>query len=167
MTQAAPFSISRELNAPPAFVYGLQTDPMHLANWMSPEGFKTIHASMDLRIGGTYHYGIESPDGMQMWGRQVFREIVPNRKLVYIQSFSDKDGGIGVNPMSPNWPREMLATTTFEQAGEGRTLMTITWQPCNSDELGEQTFDQARPGMTQGFGGTFAKLEAYLASLRA
>src|SRR6218665_3133607 len=55
------------------------------------EGFKTIHAAMDFRVGGTYHYGLERADGMQMWGKQVFREIVPNERLTSIQSFSDKD----------------------------------------------------------------------------
>lgn len=49
-----------------------------------------------------------------MWGKQVFREIVPNERLTFIQSFSDKDGNNTRHPMSPTWPLEMLATTTFE-----------------------------------------------------
>ena len=88
MPTAAPFSISRVLDAQRALVYKVYTEPKHLEQWLSPPGFKTIHAVMDLRVGGTYHYGLEGPNGMQMWGKQVFREIVPNEKLVYIQSFS-------------------------------------------------------------------------------
>ena len=94
----AAFSISRDLKAPRALVYEVQTDAKHLANWLSPEGFKTIHAKMDFRVGGTYHYGLEGPDGMQMWGLQRFREIVPNEKIVLVQSFSDKDGGLARHP---------------------------------------------------------------------
>ncbi len=45
---------------------------------------------MDFRVGGTYHYGLEGPDGTQMWGKQVFREIVPNERLTFIQSFQTK-----------------------------------------------------------------------------
>jgi uncharacterized protein YndB with AHSA1/START domain len=163
MTQSvAPFSISRVLNAPRDLVFKVHTDADHLQKWMSPEGFKTIHVSMDFRVGGTYHCGLEGPNGMRMWGKQVFREIVPNERLTYIQSFSDMDGGNTRHPMSPTWPLEMLATTTFEDIDGVSTKVTITWQPWNSDEAGLSTFDAARGGMEQGFSGTFAKLEAYL-----
>lgn len=63
--------------------------------------------------------------------------------------------------MSPTWPLEMLATTTFEDI-DNKTKVTITWQPWNSDDIGNSTFDSARDGMTQGFNGTFSNLEAYL-----
>jgi uncharacterized protein YndB with AHSA1/START domain len=166
MTKVAPFTISRVFDAPRALVYKVQTEAQHLEKWLSPEGFKTIHAAMNFRVGGTYHYGLEGPGGMQMWGKQTFREIVPNEKIVLIQSFSDKDGGITRHPMSPDWPREMLATTTFEDAGDGKTRLTITWEPYNSDDAGNAAFDTARASMEGGFGGTFRKLEAYLADLQ-
>lgn len=166
MPTAVPFSISRVLDAPRALVFKVYTEPKHLEQWLSPPGFKTIHAAMDLRVGGTYHYGLEGPNGMQMWGKQVFREIVPNEKLVFIQSFSDPGGGLTRHPGSANWPLEMLATITFEDAGKGKTKVTTTWQPYNSDEAGNDAFDQGRPSMEQGFGGTFVKLEAYLSQLQ-
>lgn len=165
MSDAAPFSISRVFDAPRTLVYEVHTDPRHLEKWMSPEGFKTIHAKADFRVGGTYHYGLEGPNGMQMWGKQAFREIVPNEKLVYVQSFSDKDGGVTRHPAAASWPLEMLASTTFEDAGKGKTKVTTTWQPYNSDAAGNETFDQARAGMEQGFGGMFVKLESYLRTL--
>lgn len=166
MQQAAPFRISRVLEAPRALVYQVNTEAEHLAKWMGPEGFRAIHAAMDFRVGGTYHYGLEGPGGMQMWGRQVFLEIIPNEKLVLIQSFSDKDGGVTRHPMAVTWPLEMLATTTFEDAGPGQTKLTISWHPYNSDEAGNAAFDGARAGMEKGFGGTLAKLEVYLAQLQ-
>jgi uncharacterized protein YndB with AHSA1/START domain len=167
MPQAAPFSISRIFKAPRSLVYQAHTEPSHLARWLSPEGFKNIHTAMDFKVGGTYHYGLEGPDGLQMWGKQVYREIVPNEKLVFIQSFSDKAGGLTRHPMAATWPLQMLATTTFEDAGPGMTKLTITWQPYESDEAGNATFDGARAGMEQGFGGTFVKLESYLVELQA
>jgi uncharacterized protein YndB with AHSA1/START domain len=161
------FSISRDLKAPRALVYEVQTDAKHLANWLSPEGFKTIHADMDFRVGGKYHYGLEGPGGMQMWGLQRFREIVPNEKIALIQSFSDKDGGLARHPLSPEWPLEMLSTTTFEDIGPGMTRLTISWRPYNSDEAGIRAFDAGRPSMTGGFSGVLTKLEAYLAQLQS
>ncbi len=166
MSQAvAPFSISRVFNAPRDLVYAVHTEPAHMEKWMGPEGFHTIHAALDLRVGGSYHYGIEGPNGMQMWGKQVFRDIVPNEQLTYIQSFSDKDGGLTRHPMSPSWPPEMLATVTFEAIDATHTKVTITWQPWNADDTGNATFDAARGSMTQGFAGMFGKLDAYLQTL--
>ena len=52
MLDTEAFSISRDLKAPRALVYEVQTDARHLANWFSPEGFKAIHAAMDFRVGG-------------------------------------------------------------------------------------------------------------------
>ncbi|HEX9170366.1 MAG TPA: SRPBCC domain-containing protein [Roseiarcus sp.] len=166
MTEPKSFSISRDLKAPRALVYEVQTEAKHLAKWLSPEGFKTIHSAMDFRVGGKYHYGLEGPDGTQIWGLQRFREIAPNEKIVLIQSFSDKDGGLARHPMSPDWPLEMLSTTTFEDIGAGMTRLTINWRPYNSDEAGIQAFEAGRPSMTGGFGGVFKKLEAYLAELQ-
>jgi uncharacterized protein YndB with AHSA1/START domain len=160
------FSISRDLKAPRALVYEVQTDAKHLANWLSPEGFKTIHAAMDFRVGGSYHYGLEGPGGMQMWGLQKFREITPNEKIVLIQSFSDKDGGLARHPLSPEWPLELLSTTTFEEIGPRLTRITISWRPYNSDEAGMRAFEAGRASMTNGFSGVLAKLEAYLAQLQ-
>ena len=160
------FSISRNLKAPRALVYEVQTDAKHIANWFSPEGFRTVHADMDFRVGGRFHYCQEGPGGLQLWGLQRFREIAPNERIVLIQSFSDKDGGLARHPMSPEWPLEMLATTTFEDIGPKMTRITISWRPYNSDEAGIRTFNAGRASMTGGFAGVFKKLEAYLAQLQ-
>jgi len=165
MTQIQPYSISREFKAPRALVYQVSTDPAHIAKWYGPAGAVVIHSKMDLRPGGSYHYGLRMPDGMEMWGKQVYREIVAPEKLVYIQSFSDKDGGVTRHPMSATWPLEMLATTTFDDLGGKLTKMTVSWLPFNADDTAIDTFDAARPGMDQGFEGMFASLEAYLGTL--
>ena len=164
---AAPFSISRIFKAPLALVFKVHTEAAHLEKWWSPKGFKTIHTSIDYRVGGAHHYGNEGPDGVQIWGKQVFREIEPNERLTCIQSFSDKDGGITRHPMSATWPLELLATTVFEDIDSANTKVTLTWQPWNSDDVGNSTFDAARSGMEQGIGGTFAKLDAYLKTIQA
>ncbi len=165
MTQAAPFSISRVFAAPRSLVYEVHTKPEHLAQWMGPAGFETIKYALDFRVGGQYHYGIRGPNGMEMWGCQRYQEIVPEERLVYVQSFSTPEGGLARHPMSPTWPLEMLATITFEHAGPGKTRVTVSWHPHNSDDEGNATFDGARAGMTGGFTGTFTRLEEYLAAL--
>ena len=166
MTELKSFSISRDLTAPRALVYEVLTEAKHLANWWSAEGFRTIYSAMDFRVGGTYHYGLEGPGGMQMWGLQRFLEIAPKERIVLIQSFSDRDGGLARHPMAPDWPLELLSTTTFADIAPGMTRITINWRPYNSDEAGIRAFEAGRPSMTGGFDGTFKKLETYLAGLQ-
>ena len=166
MPEVEPFTISRLFKAPRELVYQCQVAPEHLTHWMGAEGYSSIYVKQDLRVGGKHHYGLKGPDGSEMWGLQLYLEIVPNERLVLIQSFSDKDGNLGSHPLAPTWPKKMHATITVADAGPGKTRLTVTWLPYESDDAGNATFDGARAGMEQGWGGTFAKLEAYLADIQ-
>jgi uncharacterized protein YndB with AHSA1/START domain len=92
---------THELDAPRELVWQCFTDPEHMKEWWGPKGVKVIHSKMDLRVGGTHHYAMQNPDGSVMWGRQVYREITPPERLVFINSFSDEHGGLGRHPMAP------------------------------------------------------------------
>jgi len=158
-----PFVITRTLNAPRKLVWQAFTEPERLKQWFGPKGFTPNVSKMELRPGGTYHYRLAGPDGSTMWGKWVFREIVPQQRLVLINSFSDENAGVTRHPMAPTWPREMLSIFTFEDAGEGKTKVTINWAPHDATEEEVKTFDAGRPSMTQGWSGTFEQLEAYFA----
>jgi uncharacterized protein YndB with AHSA1/START domain len=56
-----PFIISREFDAPRERVWQAWTEPERLQQWFSPKGFSVIAAKLDLRSGGTYHYGMRMP----------------------------------------------------------------------------------------------------------
>ena len=167
MKHAQAFTISREFKAPVDLLWAAQTEPDHLAHWMGPDGMKVIHTDHDFRAGGHYHYGLEAPDGGQMWGYQSFVEITPKTRIVLLQSFSNAVGDIAAHPMAPSWPKKMQATMTFEAVSPRTSRITIPWFPWEADQPAHDTFDMARPGMTQGFDGMFAKLDAYLAELQA
>src|SRR5467141_4449519 len=79
------------------------TDPEHMKHWWGPKGFTVRITKMDFRPGGTYHYCMRSPDGRDMWGKFVYREIVAPERIVFINSFSDENGGLTRHPMSPTW----------------------------------------------------------------
>ncbi len=157
------FVISREFDAPRALVFKVWTQPEHLQQWFSPKGFTVLKAKMDLRPGGIYHYGMRTPEGKDMWGRWVIREIVAPERIVFINSFSDEQGGITRHPFNPQWPLELLSTITFAERG-ARTTVTVRWAPQNATEIERTTFDAGRASMTQGWGGTLEQLAAYLAS---
>jgi uncharacterized protein YndB with AHSA1/START domain len=158
-----PFVISRSFDAPRKLVFEVWTKPEHLKQWFSPKGFTVLAAKMDFRPGGVYHYGMRGPDGKDMWGRWVFREIVAPERIVFINSFSDESGALARPPFPDPWPVEMLSTITFAESG-GRTTVTITWVPHDSTEAERKTFDAGRVSMQQGWGGTLDQLAAYLAT---
>ena len=97
-TKVAPFVISRVFDAPREIVWKCFTDPEHMRRWWGPKDFKVLASKMDLRVGGTYLYGMSAPDGSAMWGKFVYREIVPPERLEFINSFSDENGGTTRHP---------------------------------------------------------------------
>ncbi len=157
-----PFVISRVFDAPRDKVWKAFTEPERLKQWWGPKGFVVTHCKVDLRPGGIMHYCLRTPDGSDIWGRFVYREIVPPSKLVFINSFSDEKGGVTVHPMSPHWPREMLSTIEFEAQG-ARTEVTVQWAALDTwTDLERKTFDAGRDSMKQGWGGTMDQFAAYL-----
>ncbi len=160
-----PFTLSREFAAPRELVWKVWTDPEHLRRWFGPKGFTMPTCAMEFRPGGVFHYGMKSPDGHEMWGKWTFLEIAPPEKLVLINSFSDANGGVTRHPMSATWPLETLSATTFTER-DGKTTLTLRWLPHNATEVERQTFDTSHAGMTQGWSGTMAQLETYLAMIK-
>ena len=160
---SAPFVISRVFDAPRDKVWKAWTEVERLKQWWGPKGFVVTHCKVDLRPGGIMHYCLRTPDGNEMWGKFAYREIVKPERLVWINSFSDKEGGTTVHPMSPDWPREMLTKVTFEEQG-GKTKVTVQWTPVDaSTEVERKTFEDGRSSMQQGWTGTFEQFEQYLA----
>ena len=155
------FVITREFDAPMDLIWEVHTDPKHLEKWWGPVGLKVVKTTVDLRPEGLFHYGMEAPDGKLMWGKFVYKEIVPKTKLVFVVSFSDEKGGYSRHPMAPDWPLEMLNTMTLSEKN-GKTTLTLTGRPINATPAEEAVYYGAFEGMNQGFGGTYNQLENYL-----
>jgi len=75
-------TIKRRFNAPPVKVYAAWTNPEMIARWFGPHGVERVEAETDLRVGGQYHITMHVP-GDQHDVLGVYREIVPNEKLVF------------------------------------------------------------------------------------
>lgn len=161
-----PFILSRTFDAPRELMWKAWSERARLMEWFGPQGSKMPAAKMDFRPGGSFHYCLASPDGHEMWGKFIYREIVAPEKIVLVNSFSDEDGALTRHPMSATWPLEMLSTFTLAEEN-GRTTATVRWLPLNATEEECRTFDAARDGMVQGWTGTFNQLAAYLAKAAA
>lgn len=111
--RSEPFVIAREFDAPRDLVWRVWTEREHFTRWFGPKGFKMNFPKFDLRSGGMMHYSMLTPDGKEMWGKALYREIAPPEKIVYVNSFSDKNGGITAHPMSPSWPLQLLTVITL------------------------------------------------------
>lgn len=158
--------ISRVLDAPRDLVWKAFTDPAHMKHWWGPKGFIVIASKMDLRPGGSYHYGMKAPNGMAMWGLFRYREVTPPERLVFINCFSDESGGVTRHPGNAQWPLEMLSTFICEEMPGGKTRFTSRWAAHNATAEEQQVFDSSHDSMTQGWSGTMEQLEAYLAKVR-
>ena len=161
-----PFVLDRTFKAPRALVWAAFSEAEHLSNWLSPKGNQRGRNSMEFRPGGIYHYELISPDGASYWGRWIFREIVDQERMVCHVSFSDEGCGITPHPMNGQWPLETLSNTSFADA-EGGTLVHLEWSALGSNPVALKTFDDGRPSMTQGWGGTMDNLDEYLAAVQS
>jgi len=159
---AKEFVITRVFDAPRERVWKAFTESERLMHWWGPKGFTMQVAKLDLRPGGVFHYGMRSPDGRDMWGRFVYREIVAPARLVCVVSFTDEGGNPVRHPMSPTWPLEVLNTMTLSEH-DGKTTLTVHGVPINATEEERKTFEAGRDSMKQGFTGTLDQLADYLA----
>jgi uncharacterized protein YndB with AHSA1/START domain len=162
-TAGQEFVTTRIFDAPRALVWKCFTEPEHMKQWWGPKGSKVIASKMDLRIGGTYHGAMQSPDGAVMWAKFVYREVVPPERLVWVHSFSDEAGGLTRHPLSPTWPLKLLTTVTFDEMANDKTRLTLSWSPLEASAEEQKTFNAARDSMHVGWAGSFDQLAAYLA----
>ena len=163
MEQKNELVITREFNAPRELVFKMWTEAEHLAKWWGPKGFNIQVSKLDISPGGTFLYCMAG-EGFEMWGKFVYLEVTPPERMVFINSFSDKDGNITRAPFSATWPLEVMNTLTLTEQN-GKTTLTIQGGPHNATEEEIETFRAGIPSMNQGFGGTFDQLEEYLASI--
>ena len=142
-TQERPsLALVRKLDAPPAKVWRALTEPEMLKRWMAPDpSFKTPLAEIDLRVGGRYRIVMVSPDGEEHDVRGVYREIVPNKKLVHTWSWKS----------TPE--RESVVTMELRAAGGGTELKLTHEQFAD---------EQARDKHQHGWTGCLAGLERFL-----
>ena len=135
-------TLKRRLRALPAQVYSAWTEPEKVKRWFGPGGAQVTLAEFDARTGGHYRIVAKSPDGSEHDVSGVFREVIPDEKLVYTWAWRS----------TPE--RKSLVTVEFKREGTG-TLLTLTHQ----DFFDEPARDRHNAGWT----GALDKLETYLA----
>jgi uncharacterized protein YndB with AHSA1/START domain len=155
-------TIEREFDAPRERVWKAWTDPEIVKQWWGPEGFTAPSIKIDFREGGKYIYAMHGPEGSEwdrdMYSAGVFKEIVPQEKIVTTDYFSDKDGNM-IQPsdegQDENFPKEMTVTITFEDTEEGKTKLTLYYPKADNEAQFEAML---KSGMKEGWSTSLDKL---------
>lgn len=158
------FVINRSFGAPIETVFEMWINPDHLSKWLPPQGCDMQVIKADVKVGGGNFYSMGDGAAMKLYGRLQYLEIDKPHRLVYTQQFCDEHENVSSHPMAPCWPATMITTVIFSEEGDEQTRVTVTFECAagtSPDELA--AFIAERGGMTQGWTGSFDKLEDYLA----
>ena len=154
--------IERVFDAPRQAVWDALTTPEIMQKWWGPEHFTSPDFMMDFREGGKYHASMEGPmpDGkvVKVWSGGEYKKIIPLEKIVVTDFFSNEKGD-KIRPekagMDPNFPDEMEVTFTFEDAGDGKTKLTIIYPKPDSEAAVKAMIAS---GMNEGWNSSLDKL---------
>jgi uncharacterized protein YndB with AHSA1/START domain len=70
---------------------------------------------------------MRSPEGEDIWSTGIYKEIVPQERIVSTDSFADAEGNVvpaAHYKMEGDWPLELMVTVTFQEE-EGKTRFTL------------------------------------------
>jgi uncharacterized protein YndB with AHSA1/START domain len=158
------FVINRSFDAPIETMFEMWTRPEHVSQWLAPTGFQMRFIKADIKPGGNTLYFM-SNGGIEFYGRAEYLKMEQPGRIVYTQQFCDEEGKVARHPMSPTWPETMLTTVDLSEEGSERTRVTVTWEPHGATTPEElEVFIDSKASMTQGWTGSFDKLDAYLLS---
>ena len=143
----------RVFDAPRELVYRAWTDPIQLAKWFPPEGFTSPRCEVDPRPGGVFRVDMKAPagppfNGQVFPGPGVFREVVPNERLVFTMAPEIEPG--------QSMPT-VLMSVRFEDVGKKTRLTIEQTLPTVAD------FEtMAKQGMREGINESLGKLAGVL-----
>ncbi len=135
--------LTRSYSASPERVWRAWTDPEAIRRWWGPGGNDPVSvAETDVRVGGRFRMVFGGPQGRDHECAGIYREVVPNRKLVFTWCWPNS---------TPE--RVSLVTILLNAVGGGTELVFRH----------EQFFDEAaRDGHKRGWSESFVKLEQFL-----
>lgn len=141
--------IEREFDAPKHLVWKAYTTPELIRRWWAGTHGTVTVAEVDLRVGGTFRYALETrEEKFEVAFHGEFREVEPTDRLVNTEIYEGAPEGLSV------------VTTTFTEV-DGRTTLT---QLCdyNSKEVRDAVIDS---GMEGGMQSSYDELEKVAAGL--
>ncbi len=162
------FVINRTFEAPINMVFDAWAKPEQFAQWLGPKGMSMQFLRADIKPGGSTFYKMTNGADLTMYGKAEYLEINRPNLIVYTQQFCDENEKMSRHPLMPTWPATMLTTVQFNEEFPNETRVTLTWEihgPATPAELA--AFIKEKGGMTQGWTGSFDKLDDLFAKLKS
>ena len=148
------FTLKRLLNAPPDLVFQAWTDPQYLDWYFNPGMPVTEPIAVDLRVGGQWRQQMVINAETQYFTGGVYREIVPNKKLVFSMGAVGGWPALDLNKLDDG----PIVTLLFNALG-ARTEMVLHLQL--PDHLSDEKVSEwLETGMREGWGMTIDRLVA-------
>ena len=116
--------IIREFDAPKHLVYKAWTTPELVKRWWHAKRGEVTVAEIDLRVGGLWRYVMVADNGFEVGFHGVYREVVPNERLVSTEIYEGLPEGVSEEDAAT------VNTATFTEA-DGRTTVTLLVQARN------------------------------------
>ena len=138
-------NLQRHYPVAPEKVWRAWTDPEAIKRWWGPgPGEPVSLAELEVRVGGRFRIVFGGPDGRMHECAGVYKEVVPNRKLVFTWTWPNS---------TPE--RVSIVTILFQAVGTG-TELQFTHEQLHDE--------QVRDDHKRGWSSSFDKLERFLQS---
>jgi uncharacterized protein YndB with AHSA1/START domain len=149
---ALDLSLTREIALPPAVLFACWTQSQHIPQFFVPKPHRVVACHIDLRVGGAFNTTFDV-DGAVMQNNGVWLEIVPDKKLVFTDAYTE-----GWKPAPEPF---MTAIITLDDLGDNRSRYTAIARHRSAEAA--ETHRQM--GFYQGWGTVVDQLEAYAKGL--
>lgn len=141
---------SHAFDAPVELVYRVTTDPKLIPQWWGPRGLTTVVDQHDFRVGGTWRYVQRDAQGNEYAFHGEYREIVPNKRLVFTFEYEGLPPG-----------HDLLETILYEEQG-GKTVVTTV----DVFRTIEDLQGMVQSGMEEGVNDSYERLAELLVEVR-
>jgi uncharacterized protein YndB with AHSA1/START domain len=142
-------TVQRHLPMARARLFELWTDPVHLARWWGPVGWRVVRCETDLRLKGRWQTVLLTGSNETRSIGGQYLEIVPPERLVFTWEFPASTADVE--------PQVTVVTVTFLEEGDG-TLLQLEHQKL----AGGQAVD-----MDIGWNSTMDALQQYIDDVTA
>jgi len=141
--------ITRDFEAPKHLVFKAYTTPELIKRWWGGDRGEVTLAEVDLRVGGKWRYVMTANGGFEVGFHGVYREIIPNERIVSTEIFEGMPEG------------EAVSTVTLDEENGRTTLTNLSEYP--SKEIRDAVINS---GMEGGMQESMDHLEQVARSLR-
>jgi len=141
-------SIKRTFDLPVSTMWKAWSEPESFKKWWGPNDYTCPDCTIDFKVGGKNLASMQGRDGKKIWSTNTYREIIPMKKIVYVDNFADEKGNsvpASYYNMPGDWSKEMVVTVAFEDVN-GKTKMSL-----EHTNLPEEMHDDCVTGWQQSF----------------